>query len=205
MGKEVAAVFCVDVTTMLSWLKEHFSEHLYALSVLLAKGRELPLCCSQGGCPQPTPSPQGSAAQQRGESWQSSTEKQQQSSAKPAPNCSELLVPKLQANGLQPFARIRCRFLPSAFSAVPHLERSRRQLFYAVVYNGNLEAAAASEMESKGDWGEGIDLFLLFSVNTTACTSADALTSLLRSLKGLSHLVTCCGSRAEQAEVTLSL
>ena len=64
VGKEVAAVFCVDVTTTLSWLKEHFSEHLYALSVLLAKGRGLPLCCSQGGCPQPTPSPQGSAAQQ---------------------------------------------------------------------------------------------------------------------------------------------
>lgn len=173
--------------------------------MLLAKGPGLPLCCSQGGCLQPIPSSQGSSAQRLGESWADQPREQQQSSAKPIANCSGLLVPKLQANCLQPFARIRCCFLPLAFSAVPHLERSRRQLFYAAMYNGNIGAAAASERESKGDWGEGIDLFLLFSVNTTVCTSADALTSLLWSLKGLLHLVTCCGSRAEQAEVILFL
>lgn len=154
-----------------------------------------------------SPSPPRRAAQHSGwvRAGQSSSGEQQQSSAKPIANCSGLLVPKLQANCLQPFARIRCCFLPLAFSAVPHLERSRRQLFYAAMYNGNIGAAAASERESKGDWGEGIDLFLLFSVNTTVCTSADALTSLLWSLKGLLHLVTCCGSRAEQAEVILFL
>lgn len=95
-------------------------------------------------------------------SWRRSIREQQQSSNKPVPNRYGLLVHRLQAYGLQSVLHLN-KVLFSSFDifCCPSFEKkkSRRRLYGAAVYNGNVKAVA----DVKGTGGKGL-IFSSFSL-----------------------------------------